>query len=75
MSTKDGFTWTPTEGLQEGLPCVGKIYPPQYECSTDAENYDVIVIGAGYAGLTAARDLVVQGMNGTWPLNRSSNIT
>lgn len=62
MATKDGFTWTPAGGMQHGIPCIGKIYPPHYASSDDAENYDVVVIGAGYAGLTATRDLVTQGI-------------
>lgn len=51
--TKDGFFWTPTEPGRSGLTtdALGT------SIQTLKEHYDVIVIGAGFAGLTAARDL------------------
>lgn len=61
--TRDGFTWTPCGGLRNGLPTVGVVEPSEYfaPASEENEKYDVIVIGAGYAGLVAARDLATQG--------------
>ena len=60
--TRDGFTWTPSSGLREGLPTVGVIEPPEYHASNLRDDpYDVIVVGAGYAGLVATRDLTTQG--------------
>ncbi|KAM0723455.1 hypothetical protein Q7P37_000441 [Cladosporium fusiforme] len=55
--TQDGFIWSPSTSGRHGL-------------TTDAimsntrnveDHYDVIVIGAGFAGLTAARDLATSG--------------
>src|ERR1700712_1672947 len=55
-TSRDGYQWTPEGGLQAGIPCVGTIKPSTNMRSTQ-EVYDAIIIGAGYAGLTAARDL------------------
>lgn len=61
-STTDGFVWTPSGGLSEGLPTVGLIDPPTHLISKEKDfTYDAIVVGAGYAGLVAARDLATQG--------------
>lgn len=51
--TKDGFIWTSSQSGRHGLTteAFGTSTP------TLKEHYDVIVIGAGFAGLTAARDL------------------
>ena len=51
--TKDGFIWTSSSSARHGLTTEA------LGTSTPAlkEHYDVIVIGAGFAGLTAARDL------------------
>lgn len=51
--TKDGFIWTSSHSGRPGLTTEALV------TSTPAlkEHYDVIVIGAGFAGLTAARDL------------------
>lgn len=59
--TTEGYHWTPQTGMQEGvLRCKGVVEPP---CRLDNSflDYDVIVIGAGYAGLMAARELVQKG--------------
>ncbi|KAM3505970.1 hypothetical protein MY11210_007745 [Beauveria gryllotalpidicola] len=61
MTSKDGFSWTKADGLRPGIPCIGAIQPPSNIKSTDTE-FDVIVVGAGYAGLTAARDTSVAGL-------------
>lgn len=58
--TREGFHWTHSEGLSAGIPCIGVIEPVQKVRKTGIV-YDVVVIGAGYAGLTAARDLSVSG--------------
>ncbi len=60
MTSRDGFSWTKASGLRPGIPCIGAIQPPSNINSTDTE-FDVIVVGAGYAGLTAARDTSVAG--------------
>ncbi|EGX88432.1 monoamine oxidase N [Cordyceps militaris CM01] len=59
--TTDGFTWTPSAGRRNGLPTIGVVQPPEYSIQPDDDVHDVIVIGAGYAGLIAARDLTTQG--------------
>jgi NADPH-dependent 2,4-dienoyl-CoA reductase/sulfur reductase-like enzyme len=56
-TTNDGYTWTKSQGTKQGgLKCRGTVYPPEKRNSCP-DTYDVIVIGAGYAGLRAARDL------------------
>ncbi|KAM3501685.1 hypothetical protein MY10362_005357 [Beauveria mimosiformis] len=60
--TADGFTWTPSGGRRAGLPTIGAVQPPEHRSAQPHHQvYDVIVIGAGYAGLIAARDLATQG--------------
>jgi NADPH-dependent 2,4-dienoyl-CoA reductase/sulfur reductase-like enzyme len=61
MTSRDGFQWTPETGLAQGVPSTGVISPFTNISSTSAPR-DVIVVGAGYSGLTAARDLTVAGM-------------
>lgn len=65
--TKDGFTWTASAGRSTGLPSISVVSPPVHLAAPKSLVYDVIVIGSGYAGLTAARDLAVQGRK-TLPL-------
>lgn len=60
MTSRDGYSWTKTDGLRPGIPSIGVIQPPSNVTSADTE-FDVIVVGAGYAGLTAARDTSVAG--------------
>jgi NADPH-dependent 2,4-dienoyl-CoA reductase/sulfur reductase-like enzyme len=77
MTSRDGFQWTPEEGLAQGVPSIGVISPPTNVTSA-SEPWDVIVVGGGYSGLTATRDLCVAGMrdSGDWLLkywNLSSN--
>jgi monoamine oxidase len=60
MSTREGFQWTEQDGLQAGVPCLGAIHPATH-VKGNQFLYDVIVIGAGYTGLTAARDLTTTG--------------
>lgn len=62
MATRDGFFLeNNTSTLQRGLKCVGGINPPKNILGKESRLYDVIVIGAGYAGLTACRDLCTAG--------------
>lgn len=61
MTSRDGFTWTPGTSGSQGLPSISVINPPQKGASSSNEVFDAIVIGSGYAGLVAARDLVTQG--------------
>lgn len=65
-ATKDGYTWSPSTGTQAGgLKTQGVILPPQHISSPPDTLYDAIVIGAGYAGLRAARDLLQSGTSAT----------
>ncbi|RHZ52627.1 flavin monoamine oxidase family protein [Aspergillus thermomutatus] len=62
MTSRDGYQWTPKTGLVQGVPSIGVISP----CSNIKDSnrtWDVIVVGAGYCGLTAARDAAIAGLN------------
>ena len=61
MTSRDGHCWTPESGLQAGVPSIGVISPPSNITSSDIL-YDVVVIGAGYCGLTAARNAALEGL-------------
>ncbi len=61
MTSKDGFQWTKAEGLRQGVPSIGVISPESNISSSNAA-YDVVIIGAGYTALTAARDVTLSGM-------------
>jgi hypothetical protein len=60
LRSRDGWEWTDQHGLRQGMPSVGVISP---ESSLPTTNVvlDVIVAGAGYTGLTAARDATLAG--------------
>lgn len=59
--TDDGYHWTRSTGMQQGvLHCKGVVDPPSRIDNSFLE-YDVVIIGAGYAGLIAARELVQRG--------------
>lgn len=61
MATQDGFYLENSNGiLHRGLKCAGVITPPQ-NVTAGQSTFDVIVVGAGYAGLTACRDLCTSG--------------
>lgn len=58
----DGHTYTKKDGLVSGLYTYGVIQPERNIQHIDDGNvWEAIVIGAGYAGLIAARDLVKAG--------------
>ncbi|KAJ9629242.1 hypothetical protein H2204_008882 [Knufia peltigerae] len=59
----DGQKWTAKDGLTRGLPTYGVIKPESHirQQSNNDKIWEVIVIGAGYTGLIAARDLVKAG--------------
>ena len=61
MSSRDGFSWTQDQGLKPGVPCIGAIQPPTNLNNASPDVFDVIVVGAGYCGLTASRDTSVSG--------------
>ncbi|BGP41179.1 hypothetical protein JCM10450v2_005218 [Rhodotorula kratochvilovae] len=61
-TTKEGYTYSPADGLQPGLATEGAIRPlTSFAAASSAKPFDTIVIGSGYAGLTAARDLTLAG--------------
>ncbi|RFU34162.1 hypothetical protein B7463_g2161, partial [Scytalidium lignicola] len=60
LSTTEGFEYSPLEGIKAGLATPAVIAPGELNASTKTE-YDMIVVGAGHAGLTATRDLTAQG--------------
>lgn len=60
MTSRDGYQWTATTGLRQGVPSISVISPSTNVLST-TEDWDVIVVGAGYSGLTASRDVCLAG--------------
>lgn len=62
MSSRDGYSWTETQGLKSGVPCIGAITPSSNLSQSDS-TFDVVIVGAGYCGLTAARDASLAGMS------------
>lgn len=55
-STSDGFVWERSSGVRSGLETDAVISPSRL-LKSSSNIYDAIVVGAGYAGLAAARDL------------------
>jgi NADPH-dependent 2,4-dienoyl-CoA reductase/sulfur reductase-like enzyme len=63
MDSRDGYTWTATDGLKAGVSSLGVITPSTNLSESESEEfYDVIVVGAGYCGLTAARNAAIEGL-------------
>lgn len=62
MTSRDGYSWTRASGLKQGVPSIGVISPPTNVSSPSESRYDVIVIGAGYCGLSAARNAAIEGL-------------
>ena len=63
--TTDGYHYEPATGLVAGLHTAAVVAPPLSPgmASLPADCvFDVIVVGAGYAGLTAARDAAISGL-------------
>ncbi|GAA5918587.1 hypothetical protein JCM6882_001901 [Rhodosporidiobolus microsporus] len=59
--TNEGYHWTPAAGVRKGgITTVAAVQPPT-RTSHPASSYAAIVIGAGYAGLSAARDIALTG--------------
>ncbi|KAJ4177001.1 hypothetical protein NW767_015260 [Fusarium falciforme] len=61
MTTNEGFRYRPGHGLERGMKCQAAINPLRNIPAKVADVFDVIVLGAGYAGLTACRDLCTAG--------------
>ncbi|KAB8238977.1 flavin monoamine oxidase family protein [Aspergillus alliaceus] len=61
MSSRDGYQWTAETGLLQGVPSISVISPPTY-VPPNLNQWDVIVVGAGYSGLTASRDACLAGL-------------
>lgn len=50
--------WRKDTGVKKGnLHCEGVVEPPERQTAPTDYIYDAIVIGAGYSGLMAARDM------------------
>jgi monoamine oxidase len=62
MLSCEGYLWTEAGGQQQGLPTTATVHP-SIHFHDDQGSYDTIVIGAGYAGLSALRDLTLAGFN------------
>ena len=60
--SNEGHVYTKKDGLVGGLHTYGVIQPDsKIQHGDDSNVWEAIVIGAGYAGLVAARDLVKAG--------------
>jgi NADPH-dependent 2,4-dienoyl-CoA reductase/sulfur reductase-like enzyme len=59
--SNDGYTYTKANGLTTGLKTYGFIEPSTNIRAGESYVWEAIVIGAGYTGLIAARDLVKAG--------------
>lgn len=63
-TTSEPYVWTPEGGLKRGgFICEGAVFPPENLVSPKDTVYDVLIIGGGYAGLAAARDLTTAGQS------------
>jgi hypothetical protein len=65
----EGYIYTKKDGLVTGLSSYSVIQPDRKIRRTDENKvFEAIVIGSGYAGLVAARDLVKAGKSQTPPV-------
>ena len=64
MTSRDGYQWTNASGLVRGVSSIGVIEPAS-NVKGQNQFYDVIIVGGGYCGLTAARDLAFSGKRAT----------
>ncbi|PLB49690.1 FAD/NAD(P)-binding domain-containing protein [Aspergillus steynii IBT 23096] len=63
-TTADGYSWRKETGIKKGgLSCRGVIEPQEKYTAPTGHIFDAIVIGAGYSGLRAARDLTDYGLS------------
>ncbi|GAA5859400.1 hypothetical protein JCM8547_002016 [Rhodosporidiobolus lusitaniae] len=82
--TREGHHYSRSTGLEAGLASEGHILPSQ--SIKRILSYDLVVIGAGFAGLTAARDAAISGLSvlllegrdriggRTWTANRGGDL-
>ncbi|GAA5897768.1 hypothetical protein JCM6882_000091 [Rhodosporidiobolus microsporus] len=61
--TTEGYRFDKTSGLKTGFASEGAIRPTQYRSRHSQNRFDTIIVGAGYTGLIAARDLTNAGQN------------
>ncbi|KAL1873125.1 hypothetical protein VTK73DRAFT_1086 [Phialemonium thermophilum] len=62
QKTRDGYSWTPETGLKKGqFACKGAVSPSRSVKAPSSFVYDVLILGGGYAGISAARDLTNAG--------------
>ena len=74
--SNDGHIYTKTDGLDAGLRTYGVVKPERRVRQADEDNvWDAIVIGAGYTGLIAARDLVKAGKFQSLTMKYSGDVT
>ncbi|KAF2996776.1 hypothetical protein E8E14_004824 [Neopestalotiopsis sp. 37M] len=59
--SREGVCWTPENGSKHGLRSLGTISPSSHGKYLTSTVFDAVIIGAGYAGLVAARDLATRG--------------
>lgn len=65
--TQDGYSWTGATGVRKGgLHCRGVVVPREKRTTPAGHVHDAIVVGAGYAGLMAAREMTDRGKCWCW---------
>ena len=63
-TTADGYQYSSQSGLVYGLPTKACVSPLTRNNKSN-KLYDVIIVGAGYTGLIACRELALRGMEQT----------